>query len=568
VLAGNDATLSGPSVTVSGNAAATAGALSVTATAGNASVGGAANAGTDVSITATGAVSAGSVLAGNDATLSGPSVTVSGNAAATAGALSVTATAGNASVGGNATAGTDLSITATGGNAVLGGNATATSGNVSISGENANFTAAGAQTVRADNGSVTITGNATKATGALTLTGERVLVDGSVQVGAGSFFVGATSGDAEITGPTSAGGHAVIHASGVARLGGSVMAGDDLTITAGSIQLFGDLAAGTDRGDTITLDGPVSLHANDSRWSGHGIRVMGTIDGATAGAQTLRLASGDRTILAGGVGNAFRLSQFIVEDGFTQLGTVVGGLLVVDADNFVLAPAARPAGFAVDLASPGRLVLNVGQFTMAQGTKATVLGDFTINAGGGTARLSDINAIGALEVNAGQIVLVTRPSGVALTSIGEQFDIGVDFQSLGGFRFSVVPSVEGSGLVRFGSPQAIGDQLGTLLDFVMINLDDSEFGLNRLTGGFGIVPADFFDGLNFFDLIADGPSTTSNATTVAALSWQEALGAPDAREWGATTWSASMIELPMQGANPFFTLKVQPSPPTQSPDER
>ena len=566
--AGNDATLSGSSVTVAGDAEATAGALTLTATAGNASVGGDATAGTDLSIGATGGASAASVRAGNDATLSGSSVTVAGDAEATTGALTLTATAGNASVGGNATAGTNLSIAATGGNAVLGGNATATAGNVSISGTNASFTAAGAQTVRADNGSVTITGNATKATGALTLSGERVLVDGSVQVGAGSFSVGATSGDAEITGSTSAGGHAVIHASGVARLGGSVTAGDDLMITAGGIQLFGDLAAGADPGDTITLAGSVSLHAIDSRWSGHGIRVLGTIDGATAGGQTLRLAAGDRTILAGGVGNAFRLSQFIVEDGFTQLGTVVGGLFVVDADNFVLAPAARPAGFAVDLASPGHLVLNVGQFTMAQGTKATVLGDFTINAGAGTARLSDINAIGVLEVNAGRILLVTRPPGVAVTSIGEQLDIGVDFQSLGGFRFSVAPTVEGSGLVRFGSPKAIGDQLGTLRGFVMINLDDSEFGVNGLTGGFGVVPADFFDGLKFLDLVADGPPNTSNSTTLAALSWREAPGAPDAREWAAATSSASVIELPMRRADRLFTLEVEWSPRAQLPRGR
>jgi filamentous hemagglutinin family protein len=757
VLAANAVTLSGANVSVTGAVQATAGALNLNATAGDASVGGNASAGTDivvstvgaatfgaavdagndVSLTAGGALSAGSVSAGNAASLVGSSVAVAGSAQAAAGALNVTTTAGNASIGGDASAGTDVNVTVTGGNAILGGdvtaannvsilgnavsivgNATATNGALSVSsgvgavsvGGNASagtdvfLTTGGDITVGGDvsavgnafiiGGSVDVVGNASATNGVLTIASSmgnvavggnasagsdlNVSSNGNVNIGGDATAVGSvlvfgnnvsvvgnlaatngalsvsSGGDASVGGNTSAGTDIVVNSagaatfggtvdagnnvslngdaitvsgnvsagnqvllsaasaitlggdvngvnnvtidanggavtfngaagqtvrsdsgallidgavsktggdltlfagaaldvtgamnvsgslnstsSGVSTFGGNVTTGDDLTVSASSIQLFGDLAGGSDAGDTITLNGPIVLNAADSRWSAHGIRVNGSINGAAPGAQTLRLAAGDRSILNGGIGNTARLGEFRIEDGFTQLGSVSGGLFVVNADRFVLAPASRPSNVGVDLASSGNLVFNTTQFTMAQGTKATVLGNFTINNGAGTARLSDVNTTGVFEVNAGQIVLVARPAGSSFTSIGGTLDTGLDFVSLGGFRFSVAPILDGAGLARFASPNATGDLNGNLIDFVMLNLNDADLGISSLTGGFGIVGADFFDGANFFDLIADGTANTSSATTIAALAPQETRGA---REAGGVALSVS-----------------------------
>jgi hypothetical protein len=604
VLAANNATLSGASVTA-GNVSATGGDLTVTATAGNASVG-AASAGGNASLAATGAVAAASVLAGNDATLSGASVTVTGDAEASVGTLGVTASAGDASIGGSATAGTDLSITATVGNVVLGGDITSASADVELSGANVIFSGAGAQAVRADNATVVVSGNASKAMGDLTLTGRAVNAGGSITLIGGSLSVTATAGDAQITGDVTAGagveisatgGNAVlggnisatngdvalsgagvtfagsgdqaVHAdsglilidglvtkpdgdltlsagtslvvtgaidvsgslsstsAGASTFGGSVTAGDDLTLSAGSIQLFGDLTGGSGAGDTVTLTGPIVLHAADSRWSAHGIRVNGSINGAAPGAQTLRLAAGDRSILDGGIGDAVRLGEFRIEDGFTQLGTIAGGLFLVRADHFTLAPASRPSNVSVDLASSGDLVFHTGEFAMAQGTKATVLGSLTVNSGTGTARLSDVNTTGVFEVNAGQIVLVSRPSGISFTSVGDATDTGLDFVSLGGFRFSVAPTLDGAGFVRFASPNATGDLNSTLAGFVMLNLNASDLGLSGLSGGLGVVEADFFDGARFFDLIADYTINGSSAPAIAIAGATEVLAPQD-----------------------------------------
>jgi hypothetical protein len=505
-----------------GDVSATAGSLTVTATAGDATVG-AASAGGNASLTATGGVSAASVTAGNNATVSGASVNVAGNAAATAGALSVTSAAGNASVGGNATAGGNVTVSATGGDAVLGGNVTSANGDVSLSGTNVTFGGAAAQTVSATNGAVTVTGNAAKAAGALTLTGESVNA-GDVSATAGSLTVTATAGDATVGGNATAGGNVTVSATGGdAVLGGDVLAGDDVTLAGNAIRLGGNVTGGGDAGDEIRLTGPVTLLGN-STWSAFDITVDGTIDGVAAGAQSLTLAAANRSILSGNVGQANRLGSFTINDGFTQLGTAAGGSFLLNADIFTLAPASRPAGFGVDLGSPGALIINTGAFTMAQGTKATVLGDFTINNGTGIARLSDVNTTGVFEVNAGQIVLVGRTASSALTALGGVEDAGLDFVSLGGFRFSVAPILEGIGSVLFASPNATGDIVGSLLEFPMLNLSDSELG-SGVSGG--VVEPDFASGGIYFDLVADGTSSNSSATATAALALQSL---PEAEE--------------------------------------
>jgi hypothetical protein len=382
---------------------------------------------------------------------------------------------------------------------------------------------------------VTVTGDAAKAAGDLTLTGESVSA-GDVSATGGNLTVTATAGNATVGGNATAGGNVTVSAAGGdAVLGGNVLAGDDVTLAGNAIRLGGNVTGGGDAGDEIRLTGPVTLLGN-STWSAFDITVDGTIDGVAAGAQSLTLAAANRSILSGNVGQANRLGAFTINDGFTQLGTAAGGSFLLNADIFTLAPASRPAGFGVDLGSPGALTINTGAFTMAQGTKATVLGDFTINNGTGVARLSDVNTVGIFEVNAGQIQIVPRDASGALTAAGIILDTGVDFVSIGGFRFSVVPILDGVGQVRFSTPGATGDLNGNLVGFPMLNLDDADFGLLGLSGGLGVTGADFSNGVEFFDLLADGTLNANTANAIAAAAPQET---PDALESGGVSLSSS-----------------------------
>ena len=446
----------------------------MTATGGNATIGGAATAGTNVSLTASGSGTfRGDVIAGDD----------------------VNVVASSVNFGGDVEAANDVTINAAGGTV--------------------NFNGSGAQTVLADNGAIIINGVVTKVIGA----------GGGGGGGGGSLVPGVTAGNLildagttiDVTGPISATGSVISTSVGASSFGGAITAGDDITMSGGSLRLNGSLTAGTAIGDNISLTGPIVLNAADSAWTANRIFVNGSIDGAAAGAQTLRLRAADRSVLDGGIGGSVSLGEFRIENGFTQLGSVAGGTFTVNADRFTLAPASRPSDVGVDLGSSGNLVVNAPLFTMAQGSKATILGDFTINSGAGTARLSDVNTTGVFEVTAGSIQLVARDGSGAMTSIGTIDDSGLDFISLGGFKFSVAPVLDGAGSVRFASPNATGDLNGTLVDFVMLNINDSELGLNSLVGGVGVSGADFRSGTSFFDLVADGTSSTSSATTSAVV---------------------------------------------------
>jgi 6,7-dimethyl-8-ribityllumazine synthase len=90
------------------------------------------------------------------------------------------------------------------------------------------------------------------------------------------------------------------------------------------------------------------------------------------------------------------------------------------------------------------------------------------------------------------------------------------------------------GAVRFASPNATGDLNGTLTSFVMLNLNDFDLGLLGEAGG--VVAADFANMATFFDLIADGTSNASSATTLAALAPADTEGST---EPGGVALSAS-----------------------------
>src|SRR4029077_13200287 len=133
--------------------------------------------------------------------------------------------------------------------------------------------------------------------------------------------------------------------------------------------------------------------------------------------------------------------------------------------------------------------------------KFSVLGDLTINAGG-TARVGDISTLGAMNINAPSIVILTRPAGTNLFEISNNSggstlvmgtDTGVDFVAGGDINFSSAPTASRS----FAAPTfATAGAQGISSTLVNFSQRDS-----------GQITADLFhSGATVLDLGASGPS--------------------------------------------------------------
>src|SRR4029077_15672957 len=112
--------------------------------------------------------------------------------------------------------------------------------------------------------------------------------------------------------------------------------------------------------------------------------------------------------------------------------------------------------------------------------KFSVLGDLTINAGG-TARVGDISTLGAMNINAPSIVILTRPAGTNLFEISNNSggstlvlgtDTGVDFVAGGAINFSSTPTVSGS----FGGPPSFATPGTEGISATLHNFSQRDFG--------------------------------------------------------------------------------------------
>jgi hypothetical protein len=146
-----------------------------------------------------------------------------------------------------------------------------------------------------------------------------------------------------------------------------------------------------------------------------------------------------------------------VEAGNRILLTAPGGMQTVESPgDLSLSAAGGGAQFASILRQQGSLQLESTGGTVETTGKTTVAaGDLEIEAP--TVRIADLNAMGAIRVNAGQIVMKGRAGGTSFVAntpndTDTTSDLGSDYNA-SKIDFNVVPVAENPGLTyAFGTP--------------------------------------------------------------------------------------------------------------------
>jgi len=426
-------------------------------------------------------------------TLSGSSITLDGS-----GAQTVSAAGGSLGVSGPLTK-------STGGNLSLSAGTTLSAGALSASGGTLSASSGGA---------MTLGGNASGSTGLVLSSGGSLDADGNLSGGSGA-VAASSAGAMTLAGNVTGGTDVTLSGSSIDFDGTSpqsVTAGSGgLTATAsGSIILNGDLTASA--GDINLSASNIEL-ASDSSWTAGSMTVNAPINGA----RRLAINASNRAQFLQDIGQTTALSAFTANSGQIVFGRLdAGGFAFrVNALEFNLSQSNLADNRPVDLVSLGDLLIQTGVFNTSFGRKTTVLGSFTIDAGIGNVTLSDTNTGGLFRVVAGQIFINARPGNQqSFTSTGLQTDRGTDFVSFGGFDFSTVPLVLGTGpRPTFASPGGNGDLNGRLASFTMFNLDDA---VNTNSSSTGLKLTDLFSGGEFFDAIADGTTIDNPANALAA----------------------------------------------------
>ncbi|MEE9129633.1 MAG: filamentous hemagglutinin N-terminal domain-containing protein [Phycisphaerales bacterium] len=303
----------------------------------------------------------------------------------------------------------------------------------------------------------------------------------------------------------------IIEAVGHLFVDGVTFIGGDITVLDG--MEFGDAVILIGNADLIDL-GVV------------GIIFRSTIDGPFL----LFIKTGGDALFQGDIGVNAALAGFETDvAGFMLFDDAVFEIHSTGDVIFNQALNSVPA-FAT-IGSTGHLRIFAANFTMGQNQKLTVLGDLLIDLLGGTATLGDINTLGDLIVNAGQIFLLSREPGFVIDAFGNIiFDLGLDFVAGGRFFFSVNPIVLGGGIVLFANPNGDGDALGTLQGFIM-----RAFGQE-------ITSADLMHSHGvFFDLTAQGPTNANVAVTIAGAVVRESE--TEKIEQGLTLGATAVEEL-------------------------
>lgn len=468
------------------------------------SLGAASNLGS-LSATATGGISLSTVSTTGNQTYTGPT-TLDGNLTATAGGVSITGLASLSDAVAISTAGGDITLAgvAGGGNALTLGS----SGAVSLSGDAADLAS-------------------------LTATGSSVATRNVTTTGAQSY-----------TGPTTVTGSVQTTSAGGVTFNSAATITGNVSTTGGSIEfnnavsLGGNLATAT-TGD-ISADGPLTLTGSSAQTisSSQGTISLASIDGSTAGQQSLTIVSGKqlqdgdtaaRVRLSGNVGATTRLQSFQFGNAAAtggETGSVIPALATV--------AFATPAAFnaegqvlsSVVESTPGAFSITADTFTMTQGEKVTAFGNLTINASQATLR--DTNAFGKLVLNVPSITLATRSRAPQVPPAPgqKQNDIGMDLVARDGVAFaggSTVTIDRGSSgdpdtaVATIGSdvistpPASVQGGSITTLQFVN-GVTLNSFRKNNDPAGI----------LSALDLRADGRTSTNVATAIAGATPREA----------------------------------------------
>lgn len=269
--------------------------------------------------------------------------------------------------------------------------------------------------------------------------------------------------------------------------------------------------------------------AKDSDLEGRSVDFQGRVDGAQEGAQTLSVFAFGSVGFREDVGMSSPLQGLQVTYDLSPqfVNTTEFGRsdddrsIVVQVTNDIqLNPGGRnkAAEEASFYKANGDLTLRStegGTIKLGRGEVLTAVGDLTIEAEGGTARLSDLNALDTLSVTADHIELVRRDDGELRVPSGARAkDGGVDFNANEIiFEFDDI-RVAGprKKLPAFGIPNANHPP-----DFLVDAPKGQRFALASLSPrGDALTKSDFFRNSNgrVLDLHPAGPSRSDLATAL------------------------------------------------------
>lgn len=282
--------------------------------------------------------------------------------------------------------------------------------------------------------------------------------------------------------------------NGTARLGGNVTVAFGVDFF-GPVKLLGSIIIDAKSGNHIyrsTIDtetglAPANLTLLSTRTDSQPDRAPFKFGGNIGASNAIA-----NLTIGGDLGNPYRAASIVFTDAYDTQGRILAEK-VAATDSFA--------------------ITTTGNFLMGAGQKLTAFGKLRINAGG-SATLGDLVSLAEITVNSNNIILRARQPHTIFDNNFETPDVlpsdtGADFVAAGGFVFSTVPTVIGSGNAPiFASNTGIPDR----------NL--GSFAFRRVIGR--VVPALFTDtrsgGSNFLlplDLRAVGPSSAQLATSLA-----------------------------------------------------
>jgi filamentous hemagglutinin family protein len=323
---------------------------------------------------------------------------------------------------------------------------------------------------------------------------------------------------------------------GSARLGGNITVTNGIDFF-GPVKLLSSITLDSRNGSQMfrsTIDTEVNLSpANltllstrlDSRPDRAPFKFAGSI--GTANALANLTFGPDRS-------DTFGASSIVFADTYDTNGRILASA-VAASDSFVINTS--------------------GNFNMGVGHKLLAMGRLRITAGG-SATLGDLTSLADITVNSTNIILRARAPRAIYDNTFEEPDLfpvdtGTDFVAAGGFVFSSVPTVIGT-----GNAPIFASNSGTP------NARLENFGFRRYSGNVRI--ADFADtrpgGTNFLlplDLMASGASAAPLATAV-PWSWDSGITPSQAVSPAPLTSSmqASLADMGIQtrGLTPDETI--------------
>ncbi len=327
-------------------------------------------------------------------------------------ALDLRATNGDLTLTGTATGGT-VNLGATGRTSLT---QVVASGALTLSGGTGiGFTDIAGASIDATSGGA-ITGTVARSGGALGLRGTAVTLDQATA--AAGLTLGATAGDLRVTTLTS-GGDAVLSATGLARIAGTVTSGGAYRVSAGSVTLGGD-------GVVQRAAGEVRIAATAGDVTGaRGLTLASDADGAGGEQLVLDAAGGIAfagTRLVGGSGGGAALGLRTGSGRAVQLGSVQANRIGRFDGTGVLGTFSHDAGFVADDVTVGTLGVTTTRGDVTIGRIAAT-GDVALRTDGGAIAVGELRGAGIDLSSSGALTTGAVTSTGATTLRGDRIDV-------------------------------------------------------------------------------------------------------------------------------------------------